>query len=325
MSLTKIQYKYPDNYAPEDKGIFYFVDEPEILPSEGIEITRGFWDGVALKRRNFWWFLSRLPMVLIGRKGLKAVPEAAFVTNKFSNNYFHWFNDVLPKLILLENNSIKCPLLLPSTIVSNGYVRESLAMLGWSYLELDLTSIISVGKMFVPASTAGEGSQHPVYFQNLCKRLAARSSNPTRIIFISRSDSPFRNVIPKEAFEQLLKRYAVELVVIDRMSLTEQISLFKDCSHLIAVHGAGLTNMCFMPANSKVLEIRRKDDRLNYCYFKMANVLGINYSYFLAEPFDISKPVQLDNFEINLIKFEEMLSNFLLPSFSYNTSQEKAL
>jgi capsular polysaccharide biosynthesis protein len=87
--------------------------------------------------------------------------------------------------------------------------------------------------------------------------------------------------------------------------------LFSSASHLISVHGAGLTNMLFMHTNTRVMEIRRRDDLLNYCYFFMAHSLGLKYYYFLADSAGISETVQSDQFLISNDLLLDRLRQFL--------------
>ena len=95
------------------------------------------------------------------------------------------------------------------------------------------------------------------------------------------------------------------------MFIIEQAELFSSASHLISVHGAGLTNMLYMLPNNHVMGIRRRDNLLYDCYFFMAKNLGLNYFYFMADSAGISRVVQADQFLIDSVSFSEKINDFL--------------
>jgi capsular polysaccharide biosynthesis protein len=307
---TSLQFSYPENYNESDKEIFYFLDHPEELPEAKVVSTSGWWDVAQAKKTSK--VLTIFSALSGYRKRYKKLSSATWVTNQFSKNYFHWFNDVLPRLMLLEQSGIKCPIMLFEDVAAQQYVQETLSTLGWEHVTVSLNTVCKIDHLYLPDMTAADGSQHPLYFRSVCRKLIGNYKTPKRKIFISRQDSPYRNIIPNAPFEALLSAKGIEIVKTDNMSVAEQISLFKECSHLIAVHGAGLTNMAFMPeGKGKVLEIRRSDDKLNYCYFKMANVLNHKYYYYLAKGECVSKPVQLDNVIVDINDFEQTINQFL--------------
>jgi capsular polysaccharide biosynthesis protein len=170
---------------------------------------------------------------------------------------------------------------------SLSFVTDSLRMLGWNYRFYSDNSIIKSPVVYVPEMTAGSGSQRPVYFNAMKSTLLTAAGCDDRLvkaemIFISRQSSPTRRLSNWDEVKAVLDRCNVRIVELETLSLLEQIRLLHSTSVLIGVHGAGLTNMCFMPGGTHVVEIRRHDDKLNFCYYKMANTCGLKYYYLLA-------------------------------------------
>ena len=54
----------------------------------------------------------------------------------------------------------------------------------------------------------------------------------------------------KEVYPDIFKE-----IVLDNMSISEQIKLFSKCKYLIGIHGAGMVNCVWMPKNSIVVEL----------------------------------------------------------------------
>ena len=69
----------------------------------------------------------------------------------------------------------------------------------------------------------------------------------------------------------------VRHVTLGRLSVYEQMVLFSKAELVIGPHGAGLTNMIYMPDNAKVLEIMNHDRYFNYAYYDMAVGFGLVY------------------------------------------------
>ena len=61
----------------------------------------------------------------------------------------------------------------------------------------------------------------------------------------------------------------------------EQVELFRTASHVIAAHGAGLTNVLFAHAEAKILEIRPELSSGQFCFEKLFS-LGWPNSEFLV-------------------------------------------
>ncbi len=74
---------------------------------------------------------------------------------------------------------------------------------------------------------------------------------------------------------------------------------------LIALHGAGLTNMLFMNANTKILEIRNEEDKHNNCYFSLASDLDIDYYYLLSKGDSIE--THTVNVDVDIEKLEQII------------------
>lgn len=76
-----------------------------------------------------------------------------------------------------------------------------------------------------------------------------------RKLYISRADARTRNIVNQAEVEAMLSRCGFEAVTLGHVSAAMQIELFQTASHVVGVHGAGLTNVLFAPPGAKVLEI----------------------------------------------------------------------
>ena len=96
------------------------------------------------------------------------------------------------------------------------------------------------------------------------------------------------------------------------LKVKEQLDIFSNCKTLIAIHGAGLTNMIFMQPNSNILEIRQENDCSSNCYFSMSSALDHNYYYLQAQNLrktDIMNASLFVNLDLLEKKIREIIFN----------------
>jgi capsular polysaccharide biosynthesis protein len=104
----------------------------------------------------------------------------------------------------------------------------------------------------------------------------------TKKFYVSRERARFRKVLNEKELESRLRHYGFEIIQPDDWTLSEQISAFSECSTLIGIHGAGLTNCLFMPPGGKVIELKKREP--NYGYWHLAESVGHQYFYFHGVP-----------------------------------------
>jgi capsular polysaccharide biosynthesis protein len=76
------------------------------------------------------------------------------------------------------------------------------------------------------------------------------------------------------------QRYPERKVSIFRgadLSIRQQIRILSQTEVLVAPHGAGLTNMLFLPSYGKIVEIHNSPTFLHFEYFDIANALRLCY------------------------------------------------
>jgi hypothetical protein len=106
--------------------------------------------------------------------------------------------------------------------------------------------------------------------------LPSGSSREARKVYISRRDSNNRILDNQTEIEDLVTAYGFEIVSLTGLSLATQIEIFANASHIIAPHGAGLTNIVFCKVATKILEIHMLSYH-NWCYRRLAGLYGLHY------------------------------------------------
>jgi capsular polysaccharide biosynthesis protein len=74
-------------------------------------------------------------------------------------------------------------------------------------------------------------------------------------IFISRKDSPIRNIINEDEIFSLLEPYGFVRYELSKLSVVDQIHLFNQAEIIVSPQGTGLANSIFCNKNVKIIEL----------------------------------------------------------------------
>jgi Glycosyltransferase 61 len=110
-----------------------------------------------------------------------------------------------------------------------------------------------------------------------------------RRIFISRRDGHARNIINEDQVAGCLERYGFETVALGKLGFAAQRQLFREAAIVVGVHGAGLTNLLFCPADVRVLEIMPPLFGAR-TYWTLCSQLGIRHHVLIADDPELPAP-----------------------------------
>jgi capsular polysaccharide biosynthesis protein len=110
-----------------------------------------------------------------------------------------------------------------------------------------------------------------------------------RKLIISRGDARGRAILNWKEVLPVLHRHGFEVVELAGLSAEAQIALFRDVSHVVGVHGAGLTNILFAPRDCAVLEIL-PPLVATHAYWLLASSLGQHYTALIGDDPEMPRP-----------------------------------
>jgi capsular polysaccharide biosynthesis protein len=208
-----------------------------------------------------------------------------------NDNYYHWLVLFLPKLhsnilsaVASSGTGITPPILCPP--LRQGFHRDSIDVFrvyfNLDFLILNEDSCVQVGTLFYPIPERGIGlTPHPLVrdvFHLLKKQLVKKNDTGPRKLFISRADTSNRKIVNEDDVAKALTSRGFDVMTLSNLSLSEQISLFSNAEVVIGQHGAGLTNIGFCSAGTKVLELHNPSYQ-NWCYRRIAALFGLRYGF----------------------------------------------
>ncbi len=238
-------------------------------------------------------------------KAKTVVNRGVWITQNWTWMYFHWMTDALTRLIALEGEVERFPVLLPIAYQSYPYIVESLEILGYEYVWYTPTQRIRVKELLLPSHTASPGNYNGEFLNRLRNRFVGPAGDSGCKIFISRSKATQRFIANEDEVVALVLSFGFEVHIFEEYTLNKQVALMRKATCLMGLHGAGLTNMLFMPPKGKVLEIRNKGDQHNNCYFSMASELD-HFYYYLEGDGDTVDTASV-NLHIDLIQLTNLL------------------
>ncbi len=234
--------------------------------------------------------------------------EAIWVIDIWSKNYFHWILECFPRILALKKTGINAPLLIPNHLYQVKYIRESLDDLGIQVIPFNFRQSFIVEKLYTVTHDA-PCAFDITYLQELKKFFlkvdGSSVINKGRKIYVSRRDATKRRIVNEAELEPLLLERGFEIIQMEKLSFKQQRILMMESKVLVSSHGAGFTNMLFMPSGAVIIELHPDTVRYNSCFYHLASALGLEY-YYNFEETDDPNPQQA-NLTVDLERFSKML------------------
>ncbi len=225
---------------------------------------------------------SQFMMARAGRLPVRRERAIAPMRFVFEPNYYHFIQDTLTRLALLDRHGVSedVPLVVSKTIAKAAFFsqvcqRGALGRRRWLvqddfYIQADEAFIVRTG----------EGNR--AHLEHLMDLMAVPAPNPTRgrRLFLTRDiKKRGRGITNMAALAPVLEQFQIETVDTDQLSFDEQIALFNEAGLVVAVHGAGLTNIIFRRgAKLDLVEIFSPTETPLYFYI-LARTFGYEYTF----------------------------------------------
>ncbi|WP_293259368.1 tetratricopeptide repeat protein [Microcoleus sp. PH2017_21_RUC_O_A] len=249
------------------------------------------------------------------------------------NVYFHWMVDILPRIEILHRwgvNLEEIDWFLVNSC-SQPFQRETLKALGipeYKIIESDRHPYIQAKHLIVPSfsgylgwlSTQGLDFLRRVFSREQSPKLPescareSKNTHPERL-YISRSKCSYRRVINEEQVIDFLSGFGFVPVLLESMTLNEQIALFAGAKVIVAPHGSGLTNIIFCSPGTKVIELT-SGNYIRHYYWAIGQQLNLEHYYVTGENFECYPIRQLmyqnpltEDILVNLKDLKIMLGN----------------
>jgi hypothetical protein len=303
----------PANLRAGDEDVFAHERERVIPPTRLLEL-RGvsttpegmLFKGASLLPESFSspvmmrQFLARRRSVLkffvknrLLRRRRRLTEPCLWVTDDWSKGYFHWLADALPRLYAAREAARDVTLLLPHGFERLEFVTSSLKLFDLRRVEyVGADEVCVCERLLLPTHTAPSGHYNEPLVRELRDFLlegfgAARTGAAADArLYVSRGRAPKRRLTNEREVARVVEEFGFRVVYFEEHPFEEQVRLAAEAEYLVSNHGAGLTNLLFMPAGGGVLELRREGERERNWFFNLASAVGVRYYYQLCAPAD---------------------------------------
>ncbi len=217
-------------------------------------------------------------------------------------NYAHWLQESVPKLaVFAERFSAggHVKIVLPQ-FEPGSFQDQTIQLLGIaneSIITIQSDEVLHFQSVLLMSST--DLWSVPPYVHDVARTLVARASRMAPSVsaygdrlFIHRQTG-LRQLANFEALQDLILRRGYKILVPDAMTLVEQIAAMQGATHVVAEHGAGLTNILFCRPGTKVLEIFNQAC-VQPAFWSVAGVTGLKFGYLIGTHVPTAERPELD-------------------------------
>jgi hypothetical protein len=290
---TTQYYGFPEHYPPYfrrhksfEARLAYWLCDVCVAPANGLTWLPNadyvLSESIGDVRRLMGWGNIMPHLHLLHTRRPTQLAETSLVVAAAPSPFFHWLFETLPNLLTALELAPEVRILIPKHYPA--FVHQALKLrLGDRF---DQKIIIAEEPMRIPnllllQTEVDAGFVPPVaidilrttYIPNYEQLPAGH-----RDIYISRRYAPRRAMTNEVELENALRERGFEIVYCEKLSFAEQINLFSQAKIVVALHGAGLSNITWSPKGLQVLEVF-PNGYFNDCYARLAIQLGFEYSY----------------------------------------------
>jgi capsular polysaccharide biosynthesis protein len=250
-------------------------------------------------------------------KVVRVLKSCIVIHNSFYNNYYHWTIEALPRLYRLKDYVDSHLLAIPAKEVS--FINQYLDL-----LEINDVIKIDDDSLIYPRTTVLAPHISPIlnHDNELIEKTSSwikakvdLNNNPFidyKNVYISRSKAAYRKVINESSLINMLEKYSFKIINLEDLTVVEQIKLFHSAKNVVAVHGAGISNILYMQRGGLLINLINGNHH-DPAFYNLANAKQLKYVMHQAEASNTdTRGSAWDNFTVDLDLIQSYLDKYLL-------------
>jgi hypothetical protein len=245
-----------------------------------------------LDEKRYTQFLNvkhYIKKVLIKKKRALGSGKYLLAFDEWTNEHYHWFCDLLPRLFAVKEIIKDYILILPDSNYSRNIGLQSLDFFELRPAGIEFIKdheLVKVKNLALVTHTCLTGYINDKIIQDMKHFINSKLdfTNATNKIYVTRDKARYRKVLNETEIWDVVKGNDYEIVRYEDMSWKDQILKAASSQSIVSMHGAGLVNVFYMPNNGSVLEFRRDKIYHNQCFWHLSAALKLNYYYLLGTP-----------------------------------------
>lgn len=225
------------------------------------------------------------------------------------DNYYHFFLDTLPMVLYWKTKGDSTiPWLIPDKMKNSKFVSEFLEIENVLegreviYQKADEYILVRNKAVFIKRSRFKNEELNAMLDQVIRKVVDIKVTDQ-KIFVVRHSKRTLTNL--KEIID-IAESHGFKIIEASKLTMKEQIRLFRGARYLIGLHGAGLTNMIFRKGlKCSVMEVFPKN-KIPTHYWHLTKDFGFNYSYLIGESM-----IENENYGLDIEVFKKGINQML--------------
>ncbi len=243
---------------------------------------------------QFWRLTFEKWVVAKFGKSIPAVKvdETIAVIHSKWFNYGFWINSYVPRLLELKASGKSFKLFYPEHWDQIPYVKDVLDEIKCERVVIPKDHQVFAKELLLPETrqwTASFDETRICLVRNelieIANRIVTGKTFPNKI-YLTRKNRGNRCAENEEEVIDFLSEKGFKALAFEDYTIWEQIKMMSDATHFISIHGAGLTNLIFLPKGAFVLELVNRQyaqKEYTFPFWKLAQTIDVNYSIQLCD------------------------------------------
>jgi hypothetical protein len=255
--------------------------------------------------------LHRLKLLWAKQLSIKVV----YVFSLSGENFWHFLYDCIPRIysaMIARPDDEKLTVLVPDNL-PNAF-RDLLACIlpeNFDTIYVPIGSWVKVNHLVMPSYVSRcENGFLPNEYYEYIRRCVFKQyelspvENPIERIYISRSQAKHRRILNEDKVIDCLTNYGFRAVVLEALSLREQVEVFTKAEVIVSPHGAGLATTLFS-GKIKILVLYPESHPTPF-FFTQFKGLGQEHYFIVHDQFDENADFEVDLSELKRVLHEQM-------------------
>ena len=259
-------------------------------------------------------------------------PLVNYCYHRYYFQYFHWIVDVISKVWLLKTQSpFDRPNFWAVGPLDKSFHLPILDLFDIKYEDcvfFPKDIVLNLERAVIPAFSFNEsllarrpnfreGNWNAGWSDKFLGDLRERALNRhggrgqgNELLYLVRGDNEHRRVVNDSAVREILEPLGFKIINPGLLPFGEQVAAFSEAKVIIAVHGAGLTNLIWAPPGCSILEFA-PDGLWDIGYRFLSNMSQHKHNVILCRPFPHPSGIAYGDIEVNLGALRAALENIM--------------
>lgn len=333
----KQKFTYPELYYGVLKNVGFTAITNYIIPADKYVIHQDFF-AENIDRLNHKSESEYIPfkdsncmIVDAAKQQVQTFKGAITICLPFTNNYYHWLVEVIPKFqfinnlpsefddypLLVNGRVKKVPQLLDVLKVYQTKKREVVYLDAGTNVKVDNLVVIDALSWILLDLRYGEKNLltdsviHPLAISFLRSILPVKTQQENKKkIYLSRKNQAVRKFNEQEVID-VLETKEFEIIYPENLSFLEQVALFNGAEYIVAPTGAALTNLVYCKPNTKAICLISTNWNLGY-FSNIAYQVGVDLKYIVSN-YDEHEGANIriwERFEVSVTELKNVINQW---------------